>query len=226
MKTQLPLCLGHQSAYGDTDFFVAPCNQEAVTWLDCWPDWPSQTTVLYGPARCGKTHLAHVWQSRSGARVIPPKHLTTDALPEILEGVTACVIDNVDEEVDELALLHLHNMLGERSGHLLLTSSAPPTRWRVQLKDLRSRMNAASSVAVGFPDDALISRILIKLFADRQLHIGTDVIGFLVTRIERSFESAHKIVNLLDEAALAGHRRITVPLARDVVNKLGKREEE
>jgi chromosomal replication initiation ATPase DnaA len=225
VTTQLPLSLGHRSAHGDTDFLVAPCNQDAVAWLDRWPDWPGQTTVIYGPARCGKTHLAHVWQSRSGARLIAPKHLTTDALPDILEGVNAFVIDDVDEQMDELALLHLHNMLGERAGHLLLTSSVPPARWNIQLKDLQSRMNAAPAVAVGFPDDALIGSILIKLFADRQLHIGIDVIGFLVARIERSFASVHRIVRLLDEAALAGHRRITVPLARDVVSKLAKEEE-
>ena len=225
MTTQLPLSLGHRSAHGDTDFLVAPCNQDAVAWLDRWPDWPGQTTVIYGPARCGKTHLAHVWQSRSGASLIAPEHLTADALPDILEGVSACVIDDVDEQMDELALLHLHNMLGERAGYLLLTSSVPPARWNIQLKDLQSRMNAAPAVAVGFPDDALIGGILIKLFADRQLHIGIDVIGFLVARIERSFASAHQIVGLLDEAALAGHRRITVPLARDVVSKLAKEEE-
>ena len=186
---------------------------------------PVRQTVIYGPSRCGKTHLAHVWQARSGARLIAPKHLTSDALPDVLEGVNACVIDDVDEQMDELALLHLHNMLGERAGHLLLTSSAPPARWKVQLKDLQSRMNAAPAVAVGLPDDALIGGILIKLFADRQLHIGTDVIGYLVARIERSFASAHRVVSLLDEAALAGHRRITVPLARDVISQLDKEEE-
>ena len=225
MTTQLPLSLGHRSAHGDTEFLVARCNQDAVAWLDRWPDWPGQTTVIYGPSRCGKTHLAHVWQARSGARLIAPKHLTSDALPDVLEGVNACVIDDVDEQMDELALLHLHNMLGERAGHLLLTSSAPPARWKVQLKDLQSRMNAAPAVAVGLPDDALIGGILIKLFADRQLHIGTDVIGYLVARIERSFASAHRVVSLLDEAALAGHRRITVPLARDVISQLDKEEE-
>jgi chromosomal replication initiation ATPase DnaA len=225
VTTQLPLSLGHRSAHGDTDFLVAPCNKDAVAWLDRWPDWPGQTTVIYGPARCGKTHLAHVWQSRSGARLIAPKHLTADALPDILEGVNACVIDDVDVQMDELALLHLHNILGERAGYLLLTSSVPPARLNIQLKDLQSRMNAAPSVAVGFPDDDLIGGILIKLFADRQLHIGIDVIGFLVARIERSFASAHRIVSLLDEAALAGHRRITVPLARDVISKLVNEEE-
>ena len=224
MTTQLPLSLGHRPTYGDTDFLVAPCNQDAIAWLDRWPDWPYTTTVIYGPARCGKSHLANVWEARSGARLIASKALTITLLPDFLDGVNACVIDDVDEQMDEQAILHLHNMLGERGGHLLLTSSAPPARWGFQLEDLRSRMNAAPAVEVGFPDDALIGSILIKLFADRQVHIGTDVIGFLVARIERSFASAHRIVDLLDEEALAGHRRITVPLAREVVRRLEKEE--
>jgi hypothetical protein len=36
-------------------------------------------------------------------------------------------------------------------------------------------------------------------------------------RIERSFECARRVVDLLDRAALSAHRSLTVPLARDVL---------
>jgi chromosomal replication initiation ATPase DnaA len=220
VTAQLPLSLGHRPAHGDSDFLVAPCNQDAVAWLDRWPEWPGPALAIHGPARCGKTHLAHVWQARSGAKLITPGHLTTHALPDTLNGVTACIIDDVNDGIDERALLHLHNLLSERSGHLLLTSREPPARWPLTIADLRSRMNAASAVRVGRPDDALIGAVLIKLFADRQLRVGSDVIGFLLARIERSFAAAHRAVAMLDEMALASHRRITVPLARELVEHL------
>ena len=225
MTAQLPLSLGHRPALEDSDFLVAPCNQDAVAWLDRWPEWPGPALAIHGPARCGKTHLAHVWQARSSAKLIVPELLTADALPELLNGVSACVIDDVAERIDERALLHLHNLLSERGGYLLLTSREPPARWPLTLADLQSRMNAASAVSVGRPDDALISAVLIKLFADRQLQVGSDVIGFLLARIERSFAAAYQAVAMLDETALAGHRRITVPLARDVVSRLDSGEE-
>ena len=49
------------------------------------------------------------------------------------------------------------------------------------------------------------------------------MIGFLVTRIERSFSGANQIVALLDEAALASHRGITIPLAREIIRNLEKK---
>ena len=78
-------------------------------------------------------------------------------------------------------------------------------------------MIAAPAVAVGPPDDDLLGAILVKLFADRQVRVGTDVIRFLVTHMERSFDAARRLVADLDAAALAARRRITVPLARRVL---------
>ncbi len=63
---QLALDFGHRPALGREDFLVAPCNEDAVAWVDRWPDWPGPALVIHGPAGCGKTHLAQVWRRRSG----------------------------------------------------------------------------------------------------------------------------------------------------------------
>ncbi|HLI21649.1 MAG TPA: DNA replication protein, partial [Stellaceae bacterium] len=68
-------------------------------------------------------------------------------------------------------------------------------------------------------DDALLAAVLVKLFGDRQLRIGEEVIAYLLPRIERSFASAQEIVAALDRAALAGRRPVTVKLARQVLNR-------
>ena len=67
------------------------------------------------------------------------------------------------------------------------------------------------------PDDALLGALLVKLFSDRQLSVGEDVVAYLLPRLERSFEAARRVVARLDRAALAGQRPITVPLARQVM---------
>jgi chromosomal replication initiation ATPase DnaA len=92
----------------------------------------------------------------------------------------------------------------------------------VILPDLASRLGAAISVAVGAPDDALIGAVLVKHFADRQLTVDPAVVTFLLARMERSFATARKLTAALDGAALAAKRRITVPLARDVLRQLGE----
>jgi chromosomal replication initiation ATPase DnaA len=214
--TQLPLDLPHRPALGRADFLVAPCNEAAIAWLDRWPRWPAPALALYGPAGSGKTHLAHVFAARANAPFIDPATLATDRVPALLGDARAAIVDDAAHAGAE-PLLHLYNVLAERRGHLLLAAREPPAQWRIALPDLRSRLVASPTVVVRPPDEALIAALLVKLFADRQLAVGDDVLSYLTLRLERSFDAALGAVALLDRAALAEHRRITVPLARRVL---------
>ena len=205
---------------GAADFLVAPCNRDAVALLDRWPDWPGPALVVHGPEGCGKTHLTHVWRAQSGAVAIAREALTPDAVPDLLGGARAALVEDADRGVDEQALLHLHNLLADGNGHLLLTAGISAAGWGVALPDLGSRLGAAMGVAVGAPDDALIGGVLVKHFADRQLIVEPAVVTFLLARMERSFAAARALVAALDTAALAGKRKITVPLAREVLGRL------
>ena len=102
---------------------------------------------------------------------------------------------------------------------MLLTGLNPPSRWTVKLPDLRSRLNAAGSVGIGAPDDGLIGAVLVKMFADRQVAVDADVIGFATLRMERTFAAARDLVTRADALALAERRRITVPLVRQILTE-------
>lgn len=217
MSRQLVFDLGHRSAHGLEDFFVAPCNADAVAWLDRWPDWPAPALALHGPAGCGKSHLAHIWKSRSGARMISGAELASGTPDRLLAESAVVVVDDAGAGSDERRFLHLYNMIAEARGSLLVTARTPPARWNIGLPDLRSRLAAAPAVAIGRPDDALIGAILVKLFADRQVQVDGEVLAYVVARMERSFAAARSLAAALDQAALAGKRRITVPLAREVM---------
>lgn len=219
---QLPLDLGHRPALGREDFLVAPGNEVAVAWIDRWPDWPGPALALHGPVGCGKSHLCQVWRAMSGALELDAAGLATAEPPELLGPARACVLDDAPAALEgdalrQRRLLHLYNMLVERRGHLLLSGRTPPARWPCALPDLGSRLAALPAVALSAPDDALIGAVLVKLFADRQLRVAPEVVGFLVARMERSFAAAREIVDALDRAALAERREITVPLARQVL---------
>ncbi|HWK44385.1 MAG TPA: DnaA/Hda family protein [Stellaceae bacterium] len=215
-RRQLPLDLGHDPAFGLGDFLVADSNQAAVAWLDRWPRWPAPALVLVGPPGSGKTHLACLWQARSGARRIAGCDLTPSRVPDLLGDAQAIVVDDA-RQAGEQALLHLYNMIAERRGHALLTATAAPARWPIALADLRSRLVAAPLIELAPPDDALLGAVLVKLFADRQIAVGQEVVAFLATRLERSFEAARRVVAAIDQAALAAGRPVTVPLAREVL---------
>lgn len=218
--TQLPLDLGHRPALGGEDFLVAGSNAEAVAWLDRWPDWPGHMLALYGPAGCGKSHLANVFAARSGAAVVTADSVTVESVPGLL--ATDLVVEDGDRGLDERAMFHLCNAAKEAGRHLLLTGRLAPARWPVALPDLRSRLSAAPTAEIAPPDDQLMAAVLVKLFADRQLKVGQEVIAYLLARLERSFAAARAVVASIDETALAGHRPVTLPLLRGVLDSQGE----
>ncbi len=223
--SQLALDFDHRPSLGGEDFLIAPPNAEAVRWLDAWPDWPGPALVIFGPAGSGKTHLAQVFQAKSNACRVTPADLGESQPPAYLGDAPAAILEDADGVCGpggggpEEAVLHLYNHLAESGRHLMLTAKQPPARWGIGLKDLASRLNTASQAGIGAPDDALIAAVLVKQFADRQLNIDADVISFMLTRMERSFEAARAMVAAIDALALRERRNITVALVRQVLDQ-------
>jgi chromosomal replication initiation ATPase DnaA len=215
-RGQLSLGLALPVSWSRDDFLVAPGNEAALGWLDRWPDWPNGALALHGATGSGKTHLAHIWAVQAGARLVGPADLTEGAVDGLARQ--PLVLDDADDGADPVALFHLINLMRERGHGLLLTGSLPPAQWPYTLPDLMSRLKAMPSAGIAAPDDALLAAVLVKLFSDRQLHVGEDVVRYLVPRIERSFHAARHWVATLDATALAEGRAVTVALARRMLD--------
>jgi DnaA regulatory inactivator Hda len=215
---QLPLDLGHRTAMGRADFLIAPSNQDAVAWIDLWPEWPAPALVLYGPVASGKSHLAAVWCDQSGAAKIPASDVSEKNVQEIAARAQHIMIDDADRLIGDVscenALFHLYNIFKEEKRSMLLTMQDAPIRRAFALPDLASRLRAAPCVAIREPDDALMSAILVKLFNDRQLRVSAEAINYIVPRVERSFEAVSLLVQKLDEAALSSKSDLTIPFIR------------
>jgi chromosomal replication initiation ATPase DnaA len=215
--SQLGLDLPYRPALGRADFLVSDSNAAALGWIERWPDWPSHALVLHGPEGCGKSHLAHLWCERSGARLISGRELTEWEAVSASPGIA---VDDADRAA-ETALLHLHNFCAETGAALLLVARSAPSAWPIALPDLASRLRAAPAIGVAPPDDALLSAVLVKHFADRQLRVQPAVIAYLVRRMERSFAAAAFLSARLDQLALAEGRPIGLALARRVLAEFG-----
>jgi chromosomal replication initiation ATPase DnaA len=219
--SQFPLPFDHRPSLGGEDFLVSPCNSAAVAWIDRWPEWPGPALALAGAGASGKTHLASVFAARTDGRLVDAARLAATPPAELAEAAAPLILDDADrlagDEAGERALFHLLNYLAGQKGRLLLTGALPPARWKVALPDLASRLGALPVAEIGAPDDGLMGALLVKLFADRQLQVGADVIAFMVARMERSFAAARALVAAVDARALESRRAITVPLVRAVL---------
>ncbi len=216
---QLPLDLAFRPALGREDFLISACNAAAMQFVDAWPRWPHHAALICGSEGCGKSHLVNVWRHRSGARVAAG-HEVTMARVEQMAGPPGIAIEDIDRhERDEQALFHLLNLARTDGFHVLLTARTPPAQWQMRLPDLASRIHAAPLVTITEPDDALLSAVLLKQFADRQLWLEPHVLSFISARMERSMAHVRRLVEALDKASLAGKRKITRQLAATILDE-------
>lgn len=215
---QLALALDHAENYAREDFLSGPCNEGPLALIDCWPDWPANAIALIGPEGSGKTHLASMWAAAAGARVISARAIGEADLPSAL-ATGALVVEDAAAAEDERALFHLINLAREEKAFLLITARVTPATWPASLPDLVSRLRALPVVTIEAPDDALLSAVLIKLFADRQLAVDDRLIDFLIHRIERSVAAARRAVADLDSEALRLKRPVNRALAAEILRR-------
>lgn len=219
MSEQLVFDLPHRPALGADDFLVSACNEAAVEVIDAWPGWPQPVHLIEGPSGCGKSHLANVWRQKAGAQLWEGASLGAPRISRIPPG-SAVILEDLDRSgFDEQSLFHLLNLSKQRDISLLLTARVPPARWDIRLPDLISRLRAVPVAVIGAPDDVLLSAVLLKHFADRQLNVEPQVIKFLARRMIRSMEVANGLVAAIDRAALATGKKITRQFSGEILEQ-------
>ena len=197
-------------SYARDDFIVSRCNELVWQWLTTWPKWPSYGAIIVGPKAAGKTHLLHCWQSMSHAAVVDSQ----DTQPHYTQPLAIDDADGWISESAQIKLFHLLNQTKETKHTVLLTATTPPGQWRIDLKDLRSRLLSFPIWELNAPDEALLAGILSKHFTDRQISVDSNVIHYIVTRSERSFATIQDIAQRIDAFAWEEQRPITTALVR------------
>lgn len=225
---QFPLKFKPHTELGRQDFMAAKCNIEALRAIELWPNWPFFAMVLYGPQGCGKSHLAHIFAEHvylnceHPARVtfINAREITARRVERLHRENFCLIIENLTAKIDNEALFHLFNLYQNEGGYLLLTAENPPSRLNIKLPDLRSRLNMIPCVAIGEPDDEMLTALIVKLFNDRQIMISPEVLSYIIQNMQRSFSYAQKLVAEVDEISLAYKRAVSVPLVKEAIRTL------
>ena len=216
---QLTLELPLEPRFGREDFLVSPSNERAYALIERWPDWPDTILLLEGPKGSGKSHLAAIWAAQSHGWTVDAFEVGTDRVPHLVSNGALVIEDLHSAGGDEPAMFHLLNLARERRAYVLITTAVAVGELPIRTPDLKSRLRLAPSVSLDPPDDALLRAVLVKLFVDRQLVVDTTVVDFLALRIERSLAAAAETVAALDREALSRGRRITRPMAAELVGR-------
>jgi chromosomal replication initiation ATPase DnaA len=223
MTGQLVFDLPLRTARGRADFFVSPSNAAAVAAVEGWRDWPGGRLLLTGRPGSGKTHLAQVWCDLMQGRVARTQGTAmAGADVPALAAAGAVLVEDAEGAAGagEAALFHLHNLLAQTGGYLMLTSRAVPRDWGMDLPDLASRMEAVAQARLSAPDDALLRAVVVKLFADRQVTVAPAVLAHMALRMERSLSAARDLVARLDAIALQRGQAVTRTLVNEVLGGL------
>lgn len=222
---QLIFDLASRPALAREDFLIAPCNEQAMSLIDSWPHWSVPVAMIYGPKASGKTHIAQVWQTRANATMLNASQDFSKSLLELQDNFpNAILIDDAQQfftgspEAQNF-LFHILNEVKNKEGaSILMTSDVPPSSWNIDLKDLDSRLKAAQIVEISPPDEMLLMGVFVKQLNDRQLSVDPDVVSFIISRSDRSFENIIHTVKKIDAASLKEKRRITLPFVKKILS--------
>lgn len=208
--SQIPLPLSYRTAYDREDFLVAPCNEEAVTWIDAYPGWAHSFLLLIGEEGSGKTHLATVFSKN----IYLAKDLTLNNIPVLPEKF---VVEDIDENADEDILFHLFNYVLQNGRTALLTAKALPL---FKKADLKTRISTVPIVKIHAPDDMLMMSLLYKGFKERQVEIEGDVLEYLLKHLDRSFKAIQDLIEKADRLSLSQKKALTIPLIKQALSEM------
>lgn len=216
MTSQFVLPFANEPALNAATFIVAPCNEQAFRFITRWPDWPASAVALYGPAGCGKTHLASIWCIASGAHRVSARELAA-IFPDGRRDSTPLLIEDVDQETadqtrDRILIDHF-----DRGHTILLTGRTPPSQWRAATGDWQSRLQSLVSFELWSPDDTFLSRLVYRHFAERQLDVPVAVVQRILHSVERTPAAIARFVEYADRRALAEKRPVSLRLVMDIL---------
>jgi len=216
---QLPFDYGHEPSHLEDDFIEGDGNRMALAHIRAFPHWAHPLTLIEGPAKSGKSHLARIWAGRAGAVAADGTQLEQLAAAG---GTRPALIEDVDGGgYGEKALFHLINQSMRDGRPVLMTAREPIANWPFETDDLKSRARLAQHFTLASIDDIQLSQMFVKLFDDRQVAVDPKIIAYLVARMERSPEEAVALADLVDRMALSGGTAITRRVAAAALAERG-----
>jgi DnaA family protein len=218
---QIPLAIGSPPIF-TFENFLPGANSAALAHLQALRSaGPGAPPVfLWGGGGSGKTHvlraMAQDWQA-AGAQVA--WYDADTRLPwELPSQPSLLLLDDCDrfDAGQQHAAFALFVEAATHGLAVVASGNAPPVDLALR-EDLRTRLGWGPTFALQPLSDAE-TRAALRREADRRgILLGDEVIDYLLNRFARDLKNLMRLLDQLDQFALAAKRAVTVPLLRQML---------
>ena len=213
---QLVFKFPFKTTYFEKDFFVSANNFEAYKLIESWPKWSSKQINIYGPSGCGKTHLINILSKKLKLISVNSKKFDEQII-DLVEKFDCIVIENYDENINDKLLYSLINQVKQYNKIIIINSSKSLKNFKIELVDLKSRLNSFLEIKIDLPTDDLIRVIILKTFSDKQVDLSSRNLEFIVKNIERSYDKIFQFTKDIDDISLSTGKSININLIKKVL---------
>ena len=231
---QIPLHFAWRDGFSFENYFAGgslKSNAEAVYHLHQLASentGDEQFLFLWGFAHAGKSHLlqAACQQAADSGLSVAYLPLTEigDLHPEMFTGLEQLSLVCVDDvqvlagnKQCEEALFHLYNRIRDAGNKMIVAGDVAPKALSMSLGDLQSRLSWGPVFHLQELNDANKIAALQLRASARGFELTEEIGLFLIRRSARDMVSLFALLDRLDDASLAQHRKLTIPFVRGLI---------
>jgi DnaA family protein len=231
---QIPLRFAWQDGFSFKNFFAGGSpkgNSEAVHHLQKIASankGDEQFLFLWGFSHAGKSHLLQATCQQAADSGLTVAYLPLKEIGELqpemftgLEKLSLVCIDDVQvtagNQQCEEALFHLYNRMRDAGNKMIVSGDVAPNALPIALEDLQSRLSWGPVFHLQeLNDENKIAALQLRAKI-RGFELTEEVGLFLIRRSARDMPSLFTLLDRLDEASLAQHRKLTIPFVRGLI---------
>lgn len=210
------------------DNFVAGENAEVVAAVRTLArgEGGERFVYLWGGSGSGRSHLLRAvsreW--RSAGRTVHLYARDESPLAAAVAATDAVAVDDVQQlpPPAQIELFNIYNNLRDSSGLLLVAGDVPPARLTLR-PDLLTRFAWGLVYEVRALSEADRREAVQGYAVARGFELPAEVIDYLMARAPRDLSSLRALVDTLDRLSLEQKRAITVPLARELLQAMPRK---